>query len=99
MNISVAAPKAPLEELHTPQQRIVQAAEKPKKVAFIGLGAMGFGMASWLLKEKFTVRGFDVYPPSMERFVKAGGEASSSPHEAVQGKLHCPTIIISSIII
>jgi 3-hydroxyisobutyrate dehydrogenase-like beta-hydroxyacid dehydrogenase len=26
-----------------------------------------------------------VYPPSMERFVKAGGEASSSPHEAVQG--------------
>jgi 3-hydroxyisobutyrate dehydrogenase-like beta-hydroxyacid dehydrogenase len=29
-------------------------------VAFIGLGAMGFGMASWLLKEKFTVRGFDV---------------------------------------
>lgn len=85
MNISVAAPKAPLEELHTPQQRIVQAAEKPKKVAFIGLGAMGFGMASWLLKEKFTVCGFDVYPPSMERFVKAGGEASSSPHEAVQG--------------
>jgi hypothetical protein len=60
MNISVAAPKAPLEELHTPQQRIVQAAEKPKKVAFIGLGAMGFGMASWLLKEKFTVCGFDV---------------------------------------
>jgi hypothetical protein len=35
----------------------------------------------------------------MERFVKAGGEASSSPHEAVQGKLHCPTIISSSIII
>jgi 3-hydroxyisobutyrate dehydrogenase-like beta-hydroxyacid dehydrogenase len=90
MSISVAAPKVKnnnttLEELHTPQQRIVQAAEKPKKVAFIGLGAMGFGMASWLLKEKFTVRGFDVYPPSMERFVKAGGESSSSPHEAVQG--------------
>ncbi len=63
MSISVAAPKVKnnnttLEELHTPQQRIVQAAEKPKKVAFIGLGAMGFGMASWLLKEKFTVRGF-----------------------------------------
>jgi hypothetical protein len=35
----------------------------------------------------------------MERFVKAGGESSSSPHEAVQGKLHCPTIIISIIII
>lgn len=65
MSISVAAPKVKnnnttQEEPHTPQQRIVQAAEKPKKVAFIGLGAMGFGMASWLLKEKFTVRGFDV---------------------------------------
>jgi 6-phosphogluconate dehydrogenase (decarboxylating) len=30
------------------------------KVAFLGLGAMGLGMATSLLRAGFTVRGFDV---------------------------------------
>lgn len=57
----------------------------PDRVAFIGLGAMGFGMASWLVHEKYTVCGYDVYPPSLERFVKVGGLSSSSPEEVVRG--------------
>jgi hypothetical protein len=32
----------------------------PDCVAFIGLGAICFGMASWLVHKKFTIYGFDV---------------------------------------
>lgn len=31
-----------------------------KRIGFIGLGAMGFGMATHLLKSKFSVVGYDV---------------------------------------
>ncbi|KAL8730122.1 MAG: hypothetical protein Q9181_004779 [Wetmoreana brouardii] len=55
------------------------------KVAFAGLGAMGFGMASHLVKSGFAVTGFDVYQPALDRFVKEGEGASSAktPREAV----------------
>lgn len=39
---------------------LAKVALKVDSVAFIGLGAMGFGMASHLVKEGFTVRGYDV---------------------------------------
>lgn len=31
-----------------------------KRIGFVGLGAMGFGMATHLLKSNFSVLGFDV---------------------------------------
>lgn len=31
-----------------------------KRIGFIGLGAMGFGMATHLLKSNFTILGYDV---------------------------------------
>ncbi|BBN02755.1 fructose-bisphosphate aldolase, class II [Marchantia polymorpha subsp. ruderalis] len=64
---------------------LAKVALKVDSVAFIGLGAMGFGMASHLVKEGFTVRGYDVYEPSMERFVKAGGIPSKSPEDCAKG--------------
>ena len=42
------------------QEQAVKNPVVPHRVAFIGLGAMGFGMASWLIHEKFTVCGYDV---------------------------------------
>jgi len=57
-----------------------------KDIAFLGLGAMGFGMATNLVKVGFSVTGFDVYPPTLERFVKAGGKSATTPREAVKGK-------------
>ena len=33
-----------------------------KRIGFIGLGAMGFGMATQLLKSNFCVLGYDVIP-------------------------------------
>ena len=61
------------------------AVAKPE-VAFIGLGAMGFGMATHLVKQGYTVTGFDVWPPTLERFQAAGGKTASTPAEAVRGR-------------
>ena len=56
------------------------------KIAFAGLGAMGYGMAAHLVKSGFPVTGFDVYQPSLERFVKENTNASAAktPNEACQ---------------
>ncbi|EGP87196.1 unnamed protein product [Zymoseptoria tritici ST99CH_1A5] len=54
---------------------------KPK-VGFAGLGAMGGGMAKNLVKEGFSVTGFDVYQPLVDSFVEAGGKGAKTPREA-----------------
>ncbi|KAI1734208.1 NAD binding domain of 6-phosphogluconate dehydrogenase-domain-containing protein [Xylaria scruposa] len=58
--------------------------DKPR-IAFIGLGAMGFGMATHLLKQGYAVTGFDIWPPTLERFRAAGGNTAITPSEAVRG--------------
>lgn len=40
--------------------QIVSKSKHVKRVGFIGLGAMGFGMATHLLKSSFCVSGYDV---------------------------------------
>ncbi|KAI3529929.1 hypothetical protein CSPX01_15152 [Colletotrichum filicis] len=55
------------------------------RVGFIGLGAMGFGMACNLLKKpSYRVQGHDVYPPSAEKFVAQGGQSGESPKEVAK---------------
>jgi 3-hydroxyisobutyrate dehydrogenase len=54
------------------------------KIAFLGLGAMGFGMATNLVKKGFEVTGFDVYGPTLERFVAAGGKSATTPRDVVR---------------
>ncbi|KAI1182932.1 NAD binding domain of 6-phosphogluconate dehydrogenase-domain-containing protein [Nemania serpens] len=61
------------------------AAPVKPNIAFIGLGAMGFGMATHLVKQGYAVTGFDVWPPTLERFRAAGGNVASTPAEAVRG--------------
>ncbi|KAG8532286.1 uncharacterized protein KY384_003927 [Bacidia gigantensis] len=53
-------------------------------LAFAGLGAMGFGMASHLLKSGFQVIGYDIYQPSVDKLVAAGGKGAQSPRDAVK---------------
>ena len=43
------------------------------KTAVFGLGAMGYGMASSLLRAGIATHGFDVMPDAMERFLSEGG--------------------------
>lgn len=53
-------------------------------VAVIGLGSMGLGMATSLLRAGFDVAGCDVHAPSVDRFVSAGGRAAATPAEAAR---------------
>jgi 3-hydroxyisobutyrate dehydrogenase len=60
-------------------------ASKPE-IGFCGLGAMGFGMATHLIKSGYPVTGFDVWPPTLEKFASAGGKPSSSLSESAEDK-------------
>ncbi|EGY22028.1 hypothetical protein VD0002_g4074 [Verticillium dahliae] len=57
------------------------------KVGMIGLGAMGQGMASSMMRGGFAVHGYDVYEPAIQKFVSGGGRASAatSPADAAKG--------------
>jgi 3-hydroxyisobutyrate dehydrogenase len=55
------------------------------KIAFIGLGHMGGGMAPNLAKAGHEVRAFDLVPQAVEKAVGAGCAAASSAAEAVKG--------------
>jgi 3-hydroxyisobutyrate dehydrogenase len=55
---------------------------KPGLVAVIGLGSMGSGMATSLVRAGFRVNGFDVTPAAVERLTAAGGTGAASPAEA-----------------
>ncbi|HEY5685127.1 MAG TPA: NAD(P)-dependent oxidoreductase [Acidimicrobiia bacterium] len=61
-------------------------------VALIGVGIMGSRLGERLMKAGFTVRGFDVDPERMAEFAAAGGVATGSPAEAVEG---CELVVLS----
>ncbi|KAI4326283.1 hypothetical protein MLD38_031612 [Melastoma candidum] len=62
-------------------QRVIASAKTVNRIGFIGLGAMGYGMATNLLKSNFLVIGYDVFKPSLARFAEAGGLVGNSPAE------------------
>lgn len=68
-------------------------ADAKPAVSFIGLGAMGFGMATHLVKQGYTVTGFDVWAPTLERFKEAGGLTATSPALAVADKQFCVCMV------
>lgn len=52
-------------EPHSPEQiakEVVSNSKLVNRIGFIGLGAMGFGMATHLVKSNFCVIGYDVIP-------------------------------------
>ena len=54
-------------------------------VGFVGLGAMGLGMACTLVKAGFRVQGYDINPASIQTFGAAGGEGVTSVAAAAEG--------------
>ncbi|KAK1923896.1 NAD binding domain of 6-phosphogluconate dehydrogenase-domain-containing protein [Papiliotrema laurentii] len=56
----------------------------PSKVAFVGLGAMGLGMAKVLNNKRFNVVGYDVCGPSRENFRLAGGRTAETLDECLE---------------
>ncbi|KAL2127137.1 hypothetical protein VTI74DRAFT_11268 [Chaetomium olivicolor] len=69
--------------------------DKPP-IAFIGLGAMGFGMATHLVKQGYAVTGFDVWQPTLDRFKAAGGLTATTPSEAVTNKPFCVCMVATA---
>jgi 3-hydroxyisobutyrate dehydrogenase len=55
-------------------------------IGVAGLGAMGFGMATHLVKQGYPVTGFDVWGPTLEKFAAAGGIPSTTLSESAKDK-------------
>jgi putative dehydrogenase len=55
-----------------------------KKIAFIGLGAMGRQMARNLVQRGFNVHGFDLNPAAVDHLRQAGGAVATSAAEATK---------------
>jgi len=55
-----------------------------QRIAVIGLGSMGFGMATSLLRAGFVVTGCDVSADSVARFKAGGGQGATTSAEAVR---------------
>ena len=55
-----------------------------KKVGFVGLGDMGSGMTSNLLKQGFAVSGFDLQKERLKKFEDAGGTPAASCKEVAE---------------
>jgi len=55
-----------------------------RKVGFIGLGAMGTGMALRLVGAGLTVAGYDVRADAAQALGRAGGRAAASPADAAR---------------
>ena len=68
---------------------------KPR-VAVIGLGSMGFGMASSLRRAGFEVTGCDVSADAVARFVKDGGSGANTPAEAAKGADVIVSVVVNA---
>lgn len=54
-------------------------------IGFVGLGAMGFGMACNLSsKQQYRVIGYDIFDPSVQHFADQGGLVGESPRAVAQ---------------
>lgn len=54
-------------------------------IGFIGLGAMGAGMAANLAKAGFVVQGFDIRAEALRSLEERGGKAAATPAAAADG--------------
>lgn len=71
--------------------------EPPREgVAVIGLGSMGLGMATSLLRAGFGVTGCDVAPAAVARLVEAGGRAAPTPAAAAAGAVVVVAVVVNA---
>jgi putative dehydrogenase len=68
---------------------------KPR-VAVIGLGSMGFGMATSLKRAGLEVTGCDVSAEAVARFVADGGKGAGTPAEAAQGAEIVVSVVVNA---
>jgi 3-hydroxyisobutyrate dehydrogenase len=66
------------------------------RVAVIGLGSMGYGMAQSLKRAGFDVTGCDLSTAAGDRFKAEGGRSTSSPVEAVAGASIVVSVVVNA---
>jgi L-threonate 2-dehydrogenase len=74
----------------------VAGAGAPRRVAVIGLGSMGLGMAASLARGGFAVSGCDRSPAALAAAGKAGIAASSTPAEAAAGADAVVSVVVNA---
>ena len=67
------------------------------KVCVIGLGSMGFGMASSLLRDGFSVTGYDLNAEAVSRLVALGAKPAKNPAEAATGADVVLCVVINAV--
>lgn len=67
-----------------------------QQIGFVGLGAMGMGMARSLVQAGFPVRGYDIAPAATQELVQAGGSAADSVAAAAQGAEIFVVMVVSA---
>jgi L-threonate 2-dehydrogenase len=65
-------------------------------VAFVGLGAMGSGMARCLVRSEFAVRGYDVRPAALDQLGLDGGQPCRSAADAGEGASIAVVIVLNA---
>ena len=68
----------------------------PRRVAVIGLGSMGFGMAQSLRRAGFEVVGCDVSAAPLQRFREAGGQVARTPALAAEGAEVVVSVVVNA---
>src|ERR1700751_5988106 len=76
-------------------KRRMPSSERPK-IAVIGLGSMGFGMATSLKRAGFEVTGCDVAADSVARFVAEGGKGATTPAEAAKSAGIVVSVVVNA---
>lgn len=64
--------------------------------AVIGLGSMGLGMASSLIRAGLAVTGCDIDDKAMHALTAAGGRACANPAEAVRDAMAVLTVVVNA---
>jgi 3-hydroxyisobutyrate dehydrogenase len=69
---------------------------EPSRVAVIGLGSMGFGMAQSLRRAGFEVVGCDVSAAPLQRFREEGGLVARTPALAAEGAEAVVSVVVNA---
>jgi 3-hydroxyisobutyrate dehydrogenase-like beta-hydroxyacid dehydrogenase len=67
---------AEADDVENARELVVQPGERPSKVLFVGLGAMGLPMALRLVKEGLSVVGYDTSSQAVQSFQAGGGKVA-----------------------
>lgn len=72
------------------------AASTKPRIAVIGLGSMGFGMATSLRRAGFEVTGCDVSAEAVKKFVADGGKGANSPADAAKAADIVVSVVVNA---